>query len=166
MLTLWCVLFFRSSVLTHRDATTSNDTKGHRVQRNAITLGIPQSHTQVKLPDLIAPSARLKTNDAQRVDCSESLRFCTSDADCSIMCQTYETVNFHCDAQTHICQPLNTNIRVPKSPGDDGDDDGDDDETTDRSGKSACNVKAGEYAMLMGYTNLGAALWQCMQLYK
>lgn len=31
---------------------------------------------------------------------------------------------------------------------------------------NACDVSQGEYAMLVGYTTLGTALWQCVQLYR
>lgn len=161
LLVLWCLLFLRSNAITliNPNVSVSNDTDRYTASLG-IASGISLTTTRGKLRDLIVPSARREINDAQVVDCTESLHFCTSDADCSVMCRTYETVSFHCDARTHSCQPLNTSVRTP-SPGGDGDDD-----DNNRSFVAACNVKAGEYAMLVGYTNLGAALWQCVQLYK
>lgn len=32
--------------------------------------------------------------------------------------------------------------------------------------KTNCDVSGGEYALLVGYSNLGVALWKCVQMYK
>lgn len=150
LLASWCVLFLGSKNL----ANESRD----EISRSRETDDIARRNDVARLRDLVNPNARLSTNDARRVDCSEVLRFCTSDAECSVMCRTYETVSNHCQALTHTCQPMITRVRTP--PSSPGGDDG------DRANDETCDLKAGEYAMLVGYTNIGAAIWQCVQMYK
>lgn len=92
----------------------------------------------------------------ERVDCSIEKRFCVTDADCTLLCKEYKRLLFRCDASTATCEPRKIS----------NDDPVDDREKDENKRDQRCDAKNGEYAMLVGYTTLGTALWQCVQLYR
>lgn len=94
----------------------------------------------------------------ERVDCSIAKRFCVTDTDCTLLCKEYKRLLFHCDASTATCEPRKISS--------DDDDPIDDREKDENKRDHHCDAKNGEYAMLVGYTTLGTALWQCIQLYR
>lgn len=79
-------------------------------------------------------------------DCSTVRRYCMHDVDCETICKPYKLTIYKCD-NNNVCYP---------APIEDNED----------PGKVVCDTKHGEYALLVGYTTIGTALWQCVQLYR
>lgn len=79
-------------------------------------------------------------------DCSTVRRYCVYDQDCETICEPKKAVIFKCD-ENEICYPYFI-------------------EDKNDPGKVECDTKHGEYALLVGYTSVGTALWQCVQLYR
>lgn len=111
------------------------------------------------LRDLSKPSIEHSSDTVrERVDCSIERRFCVTDTDCTLLCKEYKRLLFRCDASTGTCEPVKIS--------NDNDDPVDDREKDENKRDRQCDAKNGEYAMLVGYTTLGTALWQCVQLYR
>lgn len=99
-----------------------------------------------------------KTTSGARVDCSVERRFCVSDNDCQILCKEYKRLLFRCNDTSNTCDPQKIF--------NDAADDNDERENEENRQDKQCDVKNGEFAMLVGYTTLGTAIWQCIQLYR
>lgn len=79
-------------------------------------------------------------------DCSQIRRYCMHNQDCETICEPHTGVLFRCD-ENEICYPWFI-------------------EDNEDPNKVECDTKSGEYALLVGYTTVGTALWQCVQLYQ
>lgn len=99
----------------------------------------------------------------RRADCSVASRFCVYDQDCASLCRSYKNIYFACDKNafanddTRIRENYRIGRCAPRAIVDESD------QVTPRE---KCRVELGEYALLVGYTNLGTAIWQCVQLYQ
>lgn len=86
-------------------------------------------------------------------DCAVDAKFCHTDTDCEYLCKKYKRIKFACDFN-HTCAPSQI---------DGGDGGGSDDDDTP---PVKCDTSIGEYVMLVSYTTVGTAIWQCVQLYS
>lgn len=82
-------------------------------------------------------------------DCAIDAKFCHVDTDCEYLCKRYKRIKFACDFN-HTCAPR----QIDGGNGGGGDD--------DDIPLVKCDTKLGEYAMLVGYTTIGTAIWQCI----
>lgn len=82
------------------------------------------------------------------VDCNAFTRYCLVSANCKILCKDAAVVEFDCKEARCL----------EREPGGGNDGGG-------SSGEGKCDAKNGEYAVLVGYSELGVAQWQCVQMY-
>lgn len=95
---------------------------------------------------------RSRTSDSSN-DCAKNDRYCSSSNDCLLLCKRYKYTEFLCDVTSSTCVPVPITDK-----GGDGDE--------DLSVPKPCDTKNGEYAVLVGFANIGAAVWQCIQIYS
>lgn len=80
------------------------------------------------------------------VDCNRFQRYCLKSDNCNLLCKDAAVTSFTCSKG--ICvEESSSNSNNPPSV------------------DSNCDTKNGEYGLLIGYNELGVALWQCVQLY-
>lgn len=93
-----------------------------------------------------------RDRNSAEIDCSLETRYCKRDSDCLILCKFYANSRLTCDTNRNVCNLTNVS--------NDGGNDGSGDDVV------RCDNAAGEYALLVGYTTIGVAKWQCIQLYS
>lgn len=86
-------------------------------------------------------------NPAGIVDCLNYSRLCVTDSDCSLMCLPYHNVRFICGQNVCSVTPIENSSEEPDE------------------NQPNCNVKEGEFAIIVGLTDLGYISWRCVQLY-
>lgn len=91
------------------------------------------------------------TNFYDRVDCGTVTRYCMIDTDCEKLCKPANSAKIICN-KSHCVFTYDAKSTDPSPPGGDP--------------NKCCDLKNGEYAILVGYATFGIALWQCVQLYK
>lgn len=148
LLTCWCVLTASGLRSFTRHRETADDAEGREATsrvggRDLGALVIPRAHEQLRVG---------------RADCTAEQRYCGNDDDCDTLCRTFVRVRFVCDSDsTSTCVPAFVKSRPGDNDGDGGD---------AAEGGRECDTRNGEYALLVGYTALGYARWQCVQLYS
>lgn len=105
--------------------------------------------------DILRQATRLRIGERvirDLPDCSVTVRYCAFDTDCDALCKDFRNIRFHCEENKCVARPI---VR-----------DNNDDSSDKNIDVINCNLEAGEYALLVGYTNLGVAKWKCVQMYK
>lgn len=99
------------------------------------------------------------------LDCRHIPRPCLLERDCTFLCSNSASVSYECDRKSLLC--VERAVGITTDAGNSGNND--DKDTSDRDSVDPssvkCNTKAGEYALLEGYNELGVAQWNCIQLY-
>lgn len=83
------------------------------------------------------------------VDCSRTQRYCLDRDNCRLFCKDASVIEFDC--LNGICVQRAVDKEKPTHNSSDG--------------GSKCDTKNGEYGLLVGYNEIGVAMWECVQLY-
>lgn len=140
----WYWFVFRAAV----SAVTIHAAERSRAEESADPRTARLARNVAALRSALRPTPEMDgTIVVGRVDCTAEIRYCDNDSDCASLCREYERARFVCSGDK-TC--VTRAVRVDDNGG----------------AIDECDTRRGEYAVLVGYTNVGAAEWRCVQLYK